>query len=80
MSKVLFAIVMCVLTAQGGDWLLDPLPYRADVREDGGAWMQENGLAARDRHEARCGDGVAQMPDDGRGACARRVAGRARED
>ena len=44
MSKVLFAIVMCVLTAQGGDWLLDPLPYRADVREDGGAWMQENGL------------------------------------
>ena len=47
MSKVLFAIVMCVLTAQGGDWLLDPLPYRADVREDGGAWMQENGLARR---------------------------------
>ena len=37
----------CTCAAQGGDWLLDPSPYRADVREEGGAWVLENGLAWR---------------------------------
>ena len=45
-GKVLI-VVMCALTAQGGDWLLDPSPYRAEVREEGGAWVLENGLARR---------------------------------
>lgn len=45
-GKVLM-VVMCALTAQGGDWLLDPSPYRAEVREEGGAWVLENGLARR---------------------------------
>ena len=30
-----------------GDWLLDPSPYQAVVREADGAWVLENGLARR---------------------------------
>jgi len=32
----------------GGDWLLDPSRYKAVVREAGGAWILENGLARRE--------------------------------
>ena len=32
----------------GGDWLLDPSRYKAVVREVGGAWILENGLARRE--------------------------------
>ena len=43
------AAAIAVLVVHGdGDWLLDPSRYKATVRETGGAWILENGLARRE--------------------------------